>query len=92
MGQPLMAGLAMLTGAIAVTIGWLMGRHALRAAQRSHHRTAALAALMEGWQEWFIGGFSGAALGIRWLSALMAGLLWVVAGGALVWLGIRLLV
>ena len=91
MVQPLMAWLAMLTGAIAVSVGWVAVRQTLRTTQRAHHRTAALSTAVEGWHDWFLSGFSGATMGIRWLSAVAAGTLWTLAGVSLIGLGIRLL-
>ncbi len=87
MMQPVMAWVAMVTGAIAISTGWVAVRSALRLAERAHHRTVALATAVEDWQDWFLSGFSGATMGIRWLSALVAGTLWTLAGGLLIGLG-----
>ncbi|MBI4341838.1 MAG: hypothetical protein HY599_00550 [Candidatus Omnitrophica bacterium] len=84
--------LLIVMGLISAGVGALVARHALRAAHRTHHRTVSLSpATLDGWDAWFLDGFSALTAGIRWLSALGVWLGWTVAGAGLMWLGLRLL-
>jgi hypothetical protein len=87
----LMGGLLIVTGLVAAGVGIAVASHRLRMARRSYHRTALLsAASPEGWGSWFLGGFSGVTMGIRWLYAVASWLAWTLAGVCLIGLGLRL--
>jgi hypothetical protein len=90
MGHVVTGLLAIMTGAMAMGAGWLTVHHALRTTQRAYLRTTARATALEDWHDWFLGGFTGATLGLRWLSGLATGTLWLLAGIALIGLGLRL--
>ena len=92
MTQWVMGGVLIIMGLVAAGVGMVLARYGLRAAHRHYHRTASLsAATLEGWDSWFLGGFSGMTMGIRWLYAVVSWLLWTLAGVGLVGLGFRLM-
>ena len=83
--------LLVVMGLTSAWVGALIARRAVRTAHRTHHRTTSLSpATLDGWDAWFLDGFSALTAGIRWLSALGAWLGWTIAGAGLVWLGLRL--
>ena len=89
--QAVMGGLVVVLGLLALGVGVLLAQQNLRAAHRSHQKTAALsAATLESWDAWFLGGFCGVTMGLRWLSAVVSWLAWTLGGLSLIWLGIRL--
>ncbi len=91
MAQWLMGGLITMMGVVAMGLGALVARHSLAAARRVHQRTASLAtATVDGWDAWFLGGFSGLALGIRWWYAVSIGMVLALAGACLIGVGVRL--
>ena len=86
-----MGAMVIATGVVTAGVGIVVAQHALRTARRAYHRTASLsAAASEGWGTWFLGGFSGITMGIRWLYAVTAWITWTLAGVCLIGLGIRL--
>ena len=90
--QRVLGGVLIVMGLVAAGVGMVLARHGFRAARRTYHRTASLsAATLEGWDAWFLGGFSGMTMGIRWLSTIAAWLAWTLAGIGLVGLGFRLM-
>ena len=90
--QWMMGGVLIVMGLVAAGVGMVLARHGFRAAHRTYHRTTSLsAATPEGWDAWFLGGFSGMTMGIRWLSTVAAWLAWTAAGVGLVGLGFRLM-
>ena len=92
MAELVVGSLVMAMGLIAAGVGVIIARRALQTAQRAHHRTAAIsAATLEGWDSWFLGGFSHLAMGIHWLYAVSVWLAWTLAGAGLIGLGIGLL-
>ena len=92
MAQWVMGGLLITMGVVAAGMGVAAAGRCLRAAHRSYHRTAPLcAASVEGWGAWFLGGFTGVTMGIRWFYAVAVWLGWTLAGVVLLGLGIRLL-
>ncbi len=80
---------AVLTGGVSILVGCLVATGRIRGARRTHSRVGARLNPTEDWRAWYVGGFSGLALGTRWLLAALTWLAWVVAGTALVVLGIR---
>ena len=88
----LISTLVVVTGCVALGVGAAVFRHRLMSAQRVFQKTAALSEPdAEGWEAWFVGGFSHLAMGTRWLRAWAAGMAWGVAGLGLIGLGLRLL-
>lgn len=84
--------LTILTGLIAVGTGMAVASWSLASARRVYRRTASRsAATQEAWGSWFLGGFSGMTMGLRWLYAVALWLGWTAAGIGLIGLGIRLL-
>ena len=84
--------LTILTGLTAVGVGMAVAARSLASARRVYRKTAAhSAATLEAWGSWFLGGFSGMTMGIRWLYAVALWLGWAAAGVGLIGLGIRLL-
>lgn len=82
----------MATGILAAGVGIAVAQHVVRTSQRAHHRLAALSTtLVEGWDAWFVGGFSGLTAGLSWVVAVAAWGLWTVTGLALVGFGVRLI-
>ena len=91
MAQLLLGGLSIAAGLVAAGVGVVAARHGLRAARRTYHKTAGLAAAApEAWGGWFLGGFSGVTMGLRWLSAIAAWFTWTLAGLGFLGVGIRL--
>ena len=87
-----MGVLMVVTGIVASVVGVALGRHRLRVAHRAHARTASLSASApEGWDWWFLGGFSGMTVGLHWVYAIVAWFAWSLAGLWFVWFGLRLL-
>ena len=73
-------------------MGAALAKDRLQAVHRTYQRTATLSASSgQGWSEWFVGGFSGIAMGFRWLSIIAASLAWTLAGVGLIGLGVQLL-
>ena len=90
--QLVMGGLMIATGLVALAVGCVMAGHALRDARRAYLRTASLStATLESWSSWFLDGFSGVTMGIRWLFAIGLWLGWTVIGICLIGVGIRVL-
>jgi hypothetical protein len=86
-----MAALLVVTGLVAVTVGVAVARQCLREAHRAYQKTASFStATLEGWGSWFLGGFSGLAMGLRGLYALAACSAWTLAGACLIGIGVRL--
>lgn len=80
-----------LMGLGASAAGILLARQGLQAARRTYQRTQGRhAPIPDDWDAWFLSGFSGMTLGLRWLSALGGWLLWTLAGAGFVVLGFRL--
>ncbi|GEM_PF-1973916 len=87
----IMSGLIITTGLMSAGVGLASAAHRLQLARRVYRRTEALnAALLGGWDSWFLGGFADVTMGIQWLSAIAGGLLWTLAGVALIAFGVRL--
>ena len=64
-------GLTIVIGLLSVGVGLLLANQSLHAARRTYRRTAFhSAASLEHWGSWFLGGFSGMTMGIRWLYAI----------------------
>ena len=90
--QWLIGSLTILTGLVAVGVGVAVASRSVESARRISRRTASrTAAALAGWGVWFLGGFSGMALGLRWLFAVALWLGWTAAGLGLMGLGIRLI-
>ena len=84
--------LLVIIGLVSAGVGVVVARHTVRVAHKTYHRIAALSpSTLEGWDDWFLNGFSGIATGIRWLSALWAWLAWTLAGMGFLWLGLHLI-
>ena len=78
------------TGVAAASVGAALARRKIWTAHRAFHRTAARSvSTLEGWDGWFLGGFSGVSTGLRWCSALASWLCWTLAGVAFITLGIH---
>jgi hypothetical protein len=91
MVERVIGGVMIVMGLIAAWVGMVVASRSLQSASRIYRRTSLLsAATLEGWGSWFLGGFSGMTMGIRWLYAVGAWLAWTLAGGGLIGLGIRL--
>lgn len=87
-----MSGLVILAGLLSAWVGVAMAASRVRIARRAYRKIEGLAAATpDGWHGWFLDGFSGLTVGVRWLSALAAWLGWTLAGAWLIGLGIRLL-
>ncbi len=90
MSELVISGLLITTGMLSAGVGFAGAAHRLQVARRVYRRTEALnAALLGGWDSWFLGGFADMTLGTQWLSAIAGGLIWTLAGLCLVALGIR---
>ncbi|MBI3330714.1 MAG: hypothetical protein HYZ96_01220 [Candidatus Omnitrophica bacterium] len=90
--QWIVGSLAIVTGLVAVGVGLAVASRSVHAARRTRLRVASrTAGAVAGWGVWFLGGFSGMALGIRWLAAVSLWLAWTVAGVGLIGLGLRLI-
>ena len=86
-----MGGLVMTMGFMTMGLGVGVARHSLAMARRVYQRTTSLAtATMDGWDAWFLGGFSSLTMGIRWWSAISVGAVLTLTGVCLIGLGIRL--
>ena len=91
MAELFVSGLVITAGLISAGVGLAAASSRLRTAQRAYRRTVALhTATPAEWGAWFLGGFSGVTMGTQWLSAVMAWLVWTLAGAYLISLGIRL--
>jgi hypothetical protein len=90
MMQAVMGALMVAIGCLSAGVGVVLARNRWRAAHRSFHRTASLsAATAEGWDSWFLGGFSEVTMGIRRLSTVLAWLVLTLAGAWFVGAGIK---
>jgi len=89
--QWVVGSLTILTGLTAVGVGMAVATRSLASARRVYRRTTSRSsATLEAWGAWFVGGFSGMTMGIRWLYAVALWLGWTAAGIGLVGLGVRL--
>ena len=90
--QWIIGSLTILTGLVAAGVGLAVASRSVELARRTCRRTASRAAgALAGWGTWFVGGFAGMALGLRWLFAVALWIGWTVAGLGLMGLGIRLI-
>jgi hypothetical protein len=90
--QWIIGGVTIAMGMAAAWVGAMVAARSLSCARRAYRRTSGLAAAsVEAWGVWFLGGFSGVTMGLRWLYAVAVWLAWTAAGLGLLWLGIRLL-
>lgn len=82
-------GLSIITiGALVASVGVVSARERVRHARRAHQKTEAVyAAMPEDWSSWFLGGFSGLAMGTLWLRAAAGWLVWTLAGVCLIGFG-----
>ena len=88
----MIGGATIAMGMTAAWIGTMVATRSLSSARRIYRRTSGLsAASVQSWGSWFVGGFSGVTMGIRWLYAVAVWLGWMAAGLGLIWLGIQLL-
>jgi len=86
-----MGALVVMMGLLAIGVGITLARSRLHATHRNYQRTTALATtLAEGWNGWFVGGFSGMTLGLRWLLIAVTAGAWALAGIGLIGFGIQL--
>jgi len=91
MTQAVMGMLMIAIGLLSAGVGALFARSRWQAARRSFRRTSSLSATTaEGWDSWFLGGFSEVTMGIRRLSTVLAWLVLTLAGTWFVGAGIRL--
>lgn len=91
MGEHVVSGLAIMIGMISAWIGTMWAANRVRAAGRAYRKTETLYATMpDGWSSWFLGGFSGLAVGAGWFRAAGAWIVWMAAGLGLIALGLRL--
>ena len=92
MAVGIVSALLVVIGLISAVVGAIVARRTVRAAHKTYHRTASFSqSTLEGWDDWFLDGFSGLTAGIRWLSALGAWLAWTLAGVGFLWLGLHLI-
>ena len=92
MAVGIVSALLVVIGLISVGVGAVVARRTVRAAHKAYHRIASLSpSTLEGWDDWFLDGFSGLTAGIQWLSALWAWLAWTLAGIGFLWLGLHLI-
>lgn len=86
-----MSWLVSATGLMVASVGIAVASHRWRMATRSYQRIQTLhAALPEGWGSWFLGGFSGLAVGTHGLWAAVAFAGGTLIGVALIGLGLLL--
>ena len=77
-------------GILSVGVGILLARDMLSEARRVHVRmTSRATGVLEGWDAWFLGGFSRMAMGCRWLSAMAMCAGWSVIGLGCIGLGVH---
>jgi hypothetical protein len=80
------------TGLLAAGVGIAIAQQVVRTTLRAQQRLSTLSTtVVEGWDAWFIGGFSGVTAGFSWLYAVGVFALWATAGLGLMGLGIRLI-
>ena len=78
------------TGVAAAGVGAALASRNIRTARRAFDRTAARSlSTLDGWDGWFLDGFSGVSTGLRWCSALASWLCWTLAGIGFITLGIH---
>jgi len=83
-------GVLVAMGCLSAGVGWIIAGRTLRLAHRTHGRTASRAAtVLDGWDTWFLGGFSNLTMGLRSLYAMAVWAAWTVAGLALIGLGLQ---
>ena len=88
----MISSLIIAIGVLSVGIGILLARDMLREARRTHLRMMSRATdVLEGWDAWFLGGFSSMAMGCRWLWAMATCAGWSAIGLGCIGLGFRLL-
>ena len=88
----LMSALVVASGVLSSCVGIATAMHRLRIADRIQRRTATIYDTMpDGWNSWFLSGFSSLTVGTHWLWAGIGFAGWVIAGSCLIWLGLRLL-
>ena len=86
------SGLVIVIGVISTGVGFIVANGRLQSARRVYRKTTGLDVATPGsWGSWFLGGFSGIAMGTQWLCALGAWFIWTLAGLCLIGLGIGLL-
>ena len=91
MTQWLLGTLIIVMGLMAAGVGAMFASQSLRTAHRTYRKTTSLSTRVpEGWDAWFLGGFSRFTMGMRAMMALAAWITWTLAGVGLIGLGIRL--
>ena len=86
--QWIAGSLIILTGLVAAGVGIAVASRSLRATRRAYCRIVSRSAsTLDPWGTWFLGGFSGLAMGIQWLYTVLAWLTWAVAGTVLIRIG-----
>ena len=91
MAEQVISGLVIVTGVISTAVGIAAAAGRLRAAGRAYRKTETLyAAMPEGWNSWFLGGFSGLTMGTHLLWAIVVLASWTLAGACLITLGLLL--
>lgn len=86
-----MGTLMIVIGFLSAGVGVLFARSRWQAARRSFHRISSLSATTaEGWDSWFLGGFSEVTMGLRRLSTVLAWLVLTLAGAWFVGAGVKL--
>ena len=87
-----MGTLIILSGLVIAGLGLVMALRSLRWAYRTHMRTARRSSgAVDGWESWFLGGFSTLSTGLRGLGAVTMCSAFSVTGIGLIGFGIRLL-
>lgn len=85
-----MWALAIVMGTLAVGVGLAAASARVRRAHRIYYRTASFSAgRLDGWGDWFLGGFSGVTVGLRWLYAVGSWLAWTLVGVCFIGMGLR---
>lgn len=91
MQEGIVGTLCMVSGLVAISVGWLLTRSRLRRVKRVHRKKGLVhAAIPEGWGAWFFQGFSDVTMGTRWVVAAGIFAFWMALGVSLVSLGLRL--
>ncbi len=85
------SGIVIILGVMVLGVGALAAAGRLHDATRAHRKTAALSNTMpEGWSSWFLDGFSGVSIGLRYLRVTLLLVSWAAAGLCLIALGLSL--